>query len=250
MTQAMISAPPKRPKRTLTDAQRRLRKADPTMATRMDEFALEMDATLDLLQASLDRDYDLALHADPPPPILDQEEALALELGRFSLAIDPMMEIADGVRKARDEAYMVLGRVEQLIAQRTLDAVQLTPQAALPPPPPPVDDYDDGDPTEDFHVLRADGAGFYRHDFQPLTEGPEAGRRCARCGLAADSQIHHQHDDADDAPTIAYELDGIDGPWARAVTKVGRWWGRVRGWGRRQVHAAATSATLTLRGWA
>ena len=33
MTQAMISAPPKR---TLTPAQRRLRKADPTIATRMD----------------------------------------------------------------------------------------------------------------------------------------------------------------------------------------------------------------------
>ena len=32
--------------------------------------------------------------------------------------------------------------------------------------------------------------------------------------------------------------------------KVERWWTRLRGWGHRQVHAATTTATLTLRGWA
>jgi hypothetical protein len=199
MTQAMISAPPKR---TLTPAQRRLRKADPTMATRMDEFAVEMDQTLDRFQATLDREYDLAAAADPPPPILDQEEKLAFELGRFSLAIDPMLEIADGVRKARDAAFMVLGRVEQLIAQRTLDAVSLTPQAALPPPPPPDDD-DDEDPgeTEPLRVIRKQ----------------------------ATIQTWRQEDsgDATDAPTVPL------------ATKVERWWTRVRGWGR-QLRAATT----------
>src|SRR6266567_7736968 len=134
MTQAMISASPKR---TLTPAQRRLRKADPTMAARMDEFALQVDQTLDTFQATLDREYDLAFNDTPPPPILDSEETLAFELGRFSLAFDPMLEVADKLKRARDEAYMVLGRVEQLIAQRTLEAIHLTPQAALPPPPPP-----------------------------------------------------------------------------------------------------------------
>jgi len=204
VTQAMISAPPKR---SLTPAQRRLRKADPTMATRMDEFALEMDQTLDLLQASLDRDYDLAVNADPPPPILDQEEALALELGRFSLAIDPMMEIADKLKGARDEAYMVLGDVEQRIAQRTLELIRLTPQAALPPPPPPDDDDDDD--STDTEPLRV----IHEQAIDNLTVQSED------LGL--------------------YDLDGIDGPWARAITKIERWWTRARGWGR-QLRAATT----------
>jgi hypothetical protein len=218
MPQAMISAPPKR---SLTTAQRRLRKADPTLATLMDSWAVEIDQTLDAFQVSLDREYDLAAGAEPARPDLDQATAdLVLELGRFSLATDPMLRVADGVRKARDEAYMVLGRVEQLIAQRTLDALQVTPQAALPPPPPPpVDSFDDGDTTwgndeEDIDRLRA------------IRE--EAGWRPRRVEAA----------DPNDAPTVPL------------ATKAGRWWTRLRGWGRRQVHAAATSATLTLRGWA
>ena len=209
MTQAMISAPPKQPKRILTPAQRRLRKADPTMATIMDEFALEMDATLDRFQATLDRDYDLALHADPPPPILDQEEALALELGRFSLAIDPMMEIADNVTRARDAAFMVLGRVEQLIAQRTLDAVSLAPQAALPPPPPRDDDDDPGD-TEPLRVIREQATA---QDLHPQFWG---------------FALHDRDPDDDDAPTVPL------------ATKIERWWTRLRWWGRRQLHTAAT----------
>jgi hypothetical protein len=207
MTQAMISAPPKRPKRTLTDAERRLRKADPTMATRMDEFALEMDATLDRFQATLDRDYDLAVNNDddegvpPRAAILDVETELAYELGRFSLAIEPMMEIADGVKSARDEAYMVLGDVEQRIAERTVQFMHaLTPQAALPPPPPSDDDDDDPGDTEPLRVIR---------------------------GQANVKAWRQDLDDAGDAPTVPL------------ATKVERWWTRVRGWGR-QLRAATT----------
>ena len=210
MTQAMIGAPPKR---SLTTAQRRLRKADPALAAIMDEFAVEMDQTLNGLQDLLDAEYDLAAYTDPAPSILRQEETLALELGRFSLAMDPMLEIADKLKGARDEAYMVLGRVEQLIAQRTLDAMQLTPQAALPPPPDP---FDGGDDTEDFHDL------------------PATMRRAVTFHPGSD-----EHWDADD-----------DAPTVPLATKVGRWWTRVRGWGRRQFRAATTSATLALRGWA
>jgi hypothetical protein len=205
VTQAMIGAPPKR---SLTTAQRRLRKADPTIATRMDEWALELDATLGRFQTMLDREYDLAVNDDidegvpPGAAIIDVEAELAVELGRFDLAMNPMCKVADGVRQARDEAYMVLGRVEQLIAQRTLDALSLTPQAALPPPPPPDDD-DDDDPgdTEPLRVIRKQAT------IQPWRQ--------------------EGFDDATDTPTVPL------------ATKTGRWWTRVRGWGR-QLRAATT----------
>jgi hypothetical protein len=196
MTQAMISAPPKR---SLTPAQRRLRKADPTMATRMDEFAVEMDQTLDRFQAALDREYDLAAAVDPPPPILDSEVALATEGWRLVDTVAVLYATVDDLQTTADAARFALAR----LALETLPAYTTYQQPALPPPP---DSFDDGDPTENFHRMRADGPNM-------------------------DTLIREASETPDDADRPGW--------WPALATKVERWWPRLRGWGR-QLRAATT----------
>ncbi len=185
-----------RSKRPPTPAQR-LRTLDPALADQMDELA-----------AILDREYDLAVNENPAPPILDAEVAWSVEGWRLDIAQDPLLEVADNVRKARDEAYMVLGRVEQLIAQRTLEAIRLTPQAALPPPP-PTDSFDDGDPTEDFSAMR-----------------PKTWERRVSFHPAADEDW-------------GFDPDEKEAPASPRAVRVGRWWPRALRWGQ-QLRAATT----------
>ena len=127
----------------------RLHALDPDLAKFCDQWEADDAARLRDLEHDLDFAIGLAECDNPAPPILDEEERLAFELGRFQLAADPLLEVADKVREDRDAAYMTLGRVEHLIAQRTLEALQLTPQAALPAPPPRDDD------TADLRWMRA-----------------------------------------------------------------------------------------------
>ena len=143
---AAISKPRNKPP---TPAER-LAKLDPDLARFCDQWQADDAARLSSLEHDLDFAYGLALYDKPAPPILDEEERLAFELGQFALTADPLLEVADGLRAARDEAYVTLGRVEQEIAKRYVDALRVIPQAALPSPP------RDDDPTEDFHKLRGD----------------------------------------------------------------------------------------------
>lgn len=187
MTQAMISASPKR---TLTPAQRRLRKADPTIAARMDEFALEVDQTLDTFQATLDREYDLAFNDNPAPPILDGEVTLAMEGWQLVDTVAVLYATVDDLQTTADAARAGLAR----LALETVPAYTTYQQPALPPPPP--DDDDDADPseTEPLRVIRK----------------------------AATIQMWRQDDfdDATDAPTIPLAVKG-PGWWPRL-----RGWGR------------------------
>ncbi len=187
MTQAMISASPKR---TLTPAQRRLRKADPTIAARMDEFAAEVDQTLDTFQATLDREYDLAFNDNPAPPILDGEVTLAMEGWRLVDTVAVLYATVDDLQTTADAARAGLAR----LALETVPAYTTYQQPALPPPPP--DDDDDADPsgTGRLRVIRK----------------------------AATIQMWRQDDfdDATDAPTIPLAVKG-PGWWPRL-----RGWGR------------------------
>ncbi len=187
MIQAMISASPKR---TLTPAQRRLRKADPTMAARMDEFAAEVDQTLDTFQATLDREYDLAFNDNPAPPILDGEVTLAMEGWQLVDTVAVLYATVDDLQTTADAARAGLAR----LALETVPAYTTYQQPALPPPPP--DDDDDADPseTEPLRVIRK----------------------------AATIQMWRQDDfdDATDAPTIPLAVKG-PGWWPRL-----RGWGR------------------------
>jgi len=183
----MISASTRR---TLTPAQRRLRKADPTIAARMDEFAAEVDQTLDTFQATLDREYDLAFNDNPAPPILDGEVTLAMEGWRLVDTVAVLYATVDDLQTTADAARAGLAR----LALETVPAYTTYQQPALPPPPP--DDDDDADPseTEPLRVIRK----------------------------AATIQMWRQDDfdDATDAPTIPLAVKG-PGWWPRL-----RGWGR------------------------
>jgi hypothetical protein len=210
MTQAMTDAPPKR---SLTPAQRRLRKADPTLAAIMDAWALEIDQTLDAVHGRLVAAQDDAQAAVAAIRFDDVTRDLAVERARLlkvaGMAMDETLKVAElGVMVARQTAAIAAAERMGSVA----------PQAALPPPPPPPDDDDDPADTEPLRAIVKEARQVY-----------EAG------GKVLDN---FQRVWDDDAPTVPL------------ATKVGRWWTRVRRWGRRQVHAAATSAILTLRGWA
>jgi hypothetical protein len=220
MSKSAIASRPKRP---------------PTPAQRLRQLDPELAALFDSWETTLDRDYNLAFNNDdesvpPNAAILDVETGLAHELGRLDLTLDPLLEVAGKLHDARDEAFMVLGRVEQLIAQRTLDAIRLTPHAALPAPGPGIwpddprrtDENDWGTPEE------------------PPAEPPDDTLRDIH--KAAALQPYRQ-EDFDDTPTTPLAV------------RVPTWWGRLRGrigrvWAGLTAGAlsAAGTATLLLRG--
>lgn len=193
--------------RVLTPSER-LRRVDPDLADRMDAWETEMN-----------RDYDLAATSNiegvpPRDALVETEGELAFKLGRLALTLEKWDTMPDRLCAARDEAYMVLGRVEQLIAQRTLEAVQFTPQAALPPP---SDPYDGGEATEDFHRLHPAG------------------------GTAELPVVEH-------APDWDLPTDSQPGTLPTLATRVGGWWRRLRDHTRR-VWAEVTVGMATWAPW-
>jgi hypothetical protein len=139
----------------------------------MDEFALDMDTTLDRFQTTLDREYDLALHADPPPSILTAEVALATEGWRLVDTVAVLYATVDDLQTTADAARFALAR----LALETLPAYTTYQQPALPPPP---DSFDDGDPTEDFSGLTRHASTLEQRIVLPvgeLEEGPLLARR-------------------------------------------------------------------------
>jgi hypothetical protein len=146
MTQAMISAPPKR---TLTTAQRRLRKADPALAAIMDAWALEIDQTLDSVHGRLVAAQDDAQAAVAAIRFDDVTRDLHVERARLlkvaGIAMDETLKVAElGVMVARQSAGI----------EAAVRMGSVAPQAALPPPPPPDDDDDNDDDPADTEPLR------------------------------------------------------------------------------------------------